>query len=202
MKTNTKIILASKSPSRALILKNAGVSFEIKPAGIDEGKIKTRGLKNRLSPGDIGMILAREKGLAVSKKYPAAVTIGADQILEFEGEIFDKPKSMKEAREVLEKLRGKTHTLISCVVLAKGDAVLKEIQKPARLTMREFSNKFLDRYLAEAGEMILASVGAYQLEGPGAALFEKIEGDFFTILGLPLLEVLAGLHHLGVIDDD
>jgi len=184
-----------------MILENAGLSFETRPAGVDEAVIKDRGLREKMKPHDIGLALAREKALSVSKRAGDAVVIGADQILECEGRMFDKPKDMAEARQTLLILKGRAHQLISCVAIAEGGVVKSDFYEPATLYMRPFSGAFLDRYLSDAGEAVLTSVGAYQLEGPGAQLFEKIEGDFFTILGLPLLRVLAELRALGALDD-
>lgn len=197
MSSEKRIILASKSSSRAMILSGAGVSFDIVPAHIDEEKIKTTGLRAELTPLQIGTTLASEKALKISRENPTAIILGADQILEFEGEIFDKPKTMDEARETLQRLRGKTHKLIACVALASGGEIFHELQEEASLTMLDFSDEFLDDYLKEAGSKILTSVGAYQLEGLGAKLFEKVEGDFFTVLGLPLTKTLEALKTAG-----
>lgn len=180
-----------------MILSGTGVSFETHPANIDEGKIKKKCLADKKSPGEIGMQLAREKAFRISKKFPGSLVIGADQILEFNGKIFDKPKTMAEARETLKKLRGKTHRLISCVALAFGGKIKADFREEARLTMKDFSDEFLETYLEEAGPAILSSVGAYQLEGLGNILFEDIEGDFFTILGLPRNRLLATLEKIG-----
>lgn len=183
-----------------MILSGAGVPFDIVPAHIDEEKIKTAGLKAKQTPLQIGAALAREKALKISRENPTAIILGADQILEFEGEIFDKPKTMDEARETLRRLCGKTHKLIACVALALGGEIIHELQEEASLTMLDFSDQFLDDYLEQAGSKILTSVGAYQLEGLGAKLFEKVEGDFFTVLGLPLTKTLEALKTAGALE--
>ena len=194
-----RIILASRSPSRAMILKNAGVPFDAVPADIDETAIIAGNLAAGQAPGNIGALLAEAKAAAVSR-LPAArgrTVLAADQILVCDGEIFEKPGDMDEARETLKKLRGKKHSLLACVAIFEGGKKACGLYDEAHLTMRNFSGAYLDRYLAEAGEGILTSVGAYPLEGMGAQLFEKIEGDFFTILGLPLLPVLDFLRGRG-----
>lgn len=183
-----------------MILSGAGILFDIVPAHIDENKIKTAGLEAKQTPFQTGITLARAKALKVSIENPSVIILGADQILEFEGEIFDKPGTMNEARETLQKLRGKTHKLIACIALASGGEIIHEFQDEASLTMLDFSDKFLDDYLKEAGPGILASVGAYQLEGLGAKLFEKVEGDFFTVLGLPLTKTLEALKAAGALE--
>jgi len=196
---NRKIILASKSPSRALILKGAGVKFEIVSEAIDEDKTKRKGLEKGWTPTEVGQILARQKASPVSEKHPGMYVLGADQILECDGEMFDKPENMAAARETLLRLCGKTHTLISCAAIYLGGAPVFEAVEEAHLTMRDFSKDFLDEYLHEAGEKILTSVGAYQLEAEGARLFDRIEGEFFTILGLPLVPILGFLHSEGIL---
>lgn len=180
-----------------MILSGTGIPFEVHPADINEGKIKEKHLANKKSPREIGIFLAREKALKVSKKFPDCLVIGADQILEFKGKILDKPKNMGEAKTTLKNLRGKTHKLISCVAICFGGKIKTEFQETARLTMKDFSDDFLETYLQEAGPGVLTSVGAYQLEGMGKILFEDIEGDFFTILGLPKGRLLETLEKIG-----
>ncbi len=184
-----------------MILSGAGVAFDIVPANVDETKLKIKGLGANQTPRQIGAALAREKALKVSGENRSEIVLGADQILEFEGMIFDKPKNMADARETLTRLRGKTHKLIACVALALGGEIIHELQEEAALTMLDFSDAFLDDYLKEAGPAILTSVGAYQLEGLGAKLFEKVEGDFFTVLGLPLAQTLDALKQAGAIEE-
>ena len=194
-----KIILASKSPSRAAILKNAEVPFEVLTVNINEDILKKEGLKKGQIPAQIAINLARQKANAVSEQKPQRFVLGGDQILVCRGEIFDKPRDMAAARETLIKLRGQTHTLISaaCIFL-DGKQVLEAVEE-AHLTMQNFSDEFLEGYLARTGEKILASVGAYQLEAEGAELFTCIEGDFFTVLGLPLNPVLEFCRQQGII---
>lgn len=196
-----KIILASKSPSRALILEGAGVAFDIVTAAIDESETKREGLKKGLTPKEISQVLARQKAATVSKNNLERFVLGADQILECEGEMFDKPEDMIAARETLLKLRGKTHRLISCAAIYLGGSPVFEVVEEADLTMLDFSDEFLERYLTETGDKILTSVGAYQLEAEGAQLFDHINGEFFTVLGLPLVPVLGFLHGEGVLKD-
>lgn len=197
-----KIILASKSPSRAMILKTAGVPFKVVSVNINEDILKKQGLDKKLTPRQIASSLSRQKARVVSEKAPDQYVLGGDQILVCQGKMFDKPRDMAAARETLTKLRGRTHTLISaaCIFL-DGEQVL-EIVEEAHLTMEDFSDDFLKDYLSRTGEKILASVGAYQLEAEGAELFTKIEGDFFTILGLPLNPVLKFLRQQGIIKGD
>ncbi len=194
-----KIILASKSPSRAAILKTAEVPFEVLTVNINEDILKKEGLKKGQIPAQIAINLARQKAKAVSEQKPQRFVLGGDQILVCRGEIFDKPRDMAAARKTLIKLRGQTHTLISaaCIFL-DGEQVLEAVEE-AHLTMQNFSDEFLEGYLARTGEKILVSVGAYQLEAEGAELFTCIEGDFFTVLGLPLNPVLEFCRQQGII---
>lgn len=195
-----ELVLASQSMSRARILERAGLDFNILPANVDEDEVKhaMRGAKAPAS--DTAVALAELKASRVSRQIPEAFVIGADQILDCNDIWFDKPVDMDHARAHLLSLRGKTHRLANAVCVAKGGAVLWRHVDDARLTMRNFDEDFLDLYLAEAGEDILSSVGAYQLEGLGAHLFAKVEGDFFSILGLPLLPLLDFLrgHKIGI----
>lgn len=199
----TRIVLASASPSRAAVLAAAGVSFRAVPSGVGEAAIRKRLLAGRKTPAEVGMALAREKAKAVSSRpdWRDALVIGADQILEFEGGIVEKPKTMGEARAHLKRLRGKPHTLLASLAVFESGKAVCEIADRATLTMRDFSDSFLDRYLERAGRKVLTSVGAYQLESEGAQLFEKVEGDFFTILGLPLIPLLAFFRKAGAIPE-
>jgi nucleoside triphosphate pyrophosphatase len=187
------LILASASPSRRQLLINAGLSFEIEPSGVDEDEVTRSLLGERASPQDIATTLAEMKALRVSQRHGAAMVIGADSTLACNGRLFDKPATLVAARQQLLALAGQTHELCSSVVVAKDGARLWHWSERGRLTMRPFTEPFLDAYLARAGQAVCASVGAYQLEGLGAHLFSKIEGDHFTILGLPLLPLLAFL---------
>ena len=202
MKQEKKIILASASPSRAMILKDADILFDAVPADLNESRLIAESLKNGMGPAEIGITLAKVKAAVVSGKagYEDKVVLGADQILLCGDEIFEKPVNMRGARETLKKLRGKTHTLLACVAIYKDAKQVFETTDKAHLTMRAFSDDFLESYLQGTGEKILSSAGAYQLEAEGAHLFEKIEGDFFTILGLPLLPVLGFLRQSGILE--
>lgn len=194
------LILASASPSRRRMLEHAGLSFAIEPSGIDEGEITRSLLAERAAPQEIAEKLAEMKALRVSSRYPEAMVVGADSTLACNGRLFDKPPSLEAARKQLLSLRGQTHELFSAVVVAKNSARLWHWNERARLTMRPFTESFLDAYLARAGEGILTSVGAYQLENLGAHLFSRVDGDYFTILGLPLLPLLSFLavHGIGL----
>ena len=183
------VILASKSVARRAVLQGAGVPFEIASAGVDEEAAKIRLLAGGASPKAIAEALAERKALAVSVARTGLV-IGADQTLEFEGALYDKVETLTAARERLSLLRGKPHQLHSAVVVALGGAPLWRETVSATLVMRDFSDAFLDAYLASEGVAALGSVGCYRLEGPGAQLFMRIEGDYFAILGLPLLGLL------------
>ena len=199
MFTGSKFILASASVIRKRILEAAGVAFEVIPAGLDEDAILQE--EGKASFGDKALRLAREKSLLVSRGVKGGkngIVLGADQILRYDDELLRKPQSMPAARERLQRLRGKAHVLHSAAVLCRNGEVLWEHEESCLLVMRNFTDDFLDAYLARGGEELLASVGAYRLEEQGIALFERIEGDYFAALGLPLLPLLAALRSLGV----
>jgi septum formation protein len=190
------IILASASASRAMILEQAGVEFTVSPSGVDEDEIKSAMLAAGRGPAEVAMRLATAKAHAVSAGRPDLV-IGADQTLELEGELFDKTQTMSQTRDRLVLLRGRTHRLHSAACLARGSETLWCVTETSTLSMREFSDAYLDRYLADHGESLMNSVGAYYLEGRGVQLFDEIDGDFFAILGLPLLGLLGALRDAG-----
>lgn len=192
------VVLASGSKSRANLLRAAGVPFDIVPAQVDEEAIKSAVKAEGQSASHCAEVLAEFKAITVADRYPETLVIAADQMLECEGAWFDKPADMAGARAHLTALRGKTHTLPTAVAVALNGAAIWHHTATPRLSMRAFSERFLDGYLAAAGPAILSSVGAYQLEAHGAQLFTRVEGDFFTILGLPLLELLAFLREHGV----
>lgn len=192
------LILASTSPSRRTLLANAGLAFEIEAPGIDETEVTNSLLAQRASPQDIAEQLAVMKALRVSSRQGAALVVGGDSTLACQGRLFDKPPTMAAARQQLMTLRGQTHELFSSVVVARSGARIWHFTERARLTMKPFSEAFIDAYLARAGEAVLASVGAYQLEGLGAHLFSRVDGDYFTILGLPLLPLLSFLAGHGI----
>ena len=185
------LILASTSAARKALLAGAGLDFESCPAPIDERAEEAAVLGK--GPTAVAQHLAEAKALAVSRLHPDRIVIGADQVLSLDEEIFHKPTDLDAARRQLSRLRGKAHRLTSGVALARDGAVLWSHTVPADLTMRRFSNAERDAIVAEEGEAALGSVGAYRLEGPSVRLFERIEGDYFTILGLPLLPLLAAL---------
>jgi septum formation protein len=193
------LVLASKSAVRAEILVGAGVAFDIVGSGLDETKIKQRLLAERATPREVAGRLAEAKALAVSGRLPETIVLGADQTLELDGALIDKAQDRDEARDRLLALRGRTHLLHAAVAAAVGDKVLWKLTQSPRMTMRHFSDAFLDSYLERNGEALLASVGCYQLEGEGVQLFDSVEGDYHAILGLPLLPVLAFLRRQGVL---
>ncbi len=194
-----KLILASQSESRARILKAAGVPFETHPAHVDEETAKESLLAEGASHAAIADALSELKALRVSSANGGALVLGADQVGSFEGALLSKCESMAEVDQLLRRMRGKTHELISALVLARDGASIWRHTARARLTMRNFSDAFLADYLAQEGEALLKGVGCYRVEGLGAQLFEKIDGDYFSIQGLPLVPLLAALRTQGVI---
>ncbi|MCF6321096.1 MAG: Maf-like protein [Rhizobiaceae bacterium] len=200
MKKNTDIILASKSPYRAQLLAAAGVQFRVQPASIDERAVEAPLLAADMDEGDIALVLAQTKALSLSEKNVEAVVIGADQTLTFEGKLLHKPEDMEAARRRLLLLSGKSHILNSAVALAKNGKILWHHGDKATITFRKLKPEFIGRHLANVGQKALTSVGAYQIEGEGVQLFEAIEGDFFSIMGLPLLPLLKQLRQMELID--
>lgn len=193
------VVLASGSRTRAEMLERAGVRVTLAPAAVDEEEIKLAARAEGAPVEDVAEALAEMKAQRVTRKHPGALVIGADQMLDCEGRWFDKPRDRTAARAQLQELRGRTHRLVSCaVVIRDGERLWHHVDR-ARLTMRPFSDAFLDSYLNAAGDEVLQSVGAYHLEGLGAQLFHRVDGDFFTILGLPLLPLLGFLRVHGVI---
>jgi septum formation protein len=193
------LILASESASRKAMLTAAGVPFTAMAAHVDETAILDSMWAENAKPRDIADALAELKALKVSRKAPGAFVLGGDQVLECAGRLFEKAKSVERARETLVALRGKRHRLISAAVIARDGAAIWRHADEATLTMRDFTDEFLDQYIETAGTILTSSVGAYALEGLGIQLFSQIRGDSFTIQGLPLLPVLEALRTQGVI---
>lgn len=194
------LILASASKIRAQLLEAAGLAFIVEPPGLDEGAMRqaVSGEKS-LEPYDVAELLARAKAEAVSDVAKSAFVVGGDQVLAIQDRILAKPGSMEDARKQLLELSGKTHTLHTSVVVAKDGEAIWAHTEAATLVMRKLTPQFVGRYLAAAGEAVLSSVGAYQIESIGIQLFERIEGDYFSILGLPLLPLLDTLRREGAI---
>ncbi|MFK7901981.1 MAG: Maf family nucleotide pyrophosphatase [Nitratireductor sp.] len=186
-----KIILASKSVYRATLLNNAGIEFEQQAANVDERAIEEPLLNTGSTAADIAEVLAIAKAQNVSQANKDAYIIGSDQSLSLNGELLHKVDTMEEARQRLLLLSGKSHELNSAVAIVKNDEIIWSFVDKAIITFRELSPKFVGQHLASVGEVALSSVGAYQIEGKGVQLFEKIEGDFFSIMGLPLMPLLA-----------
>lgn len=190
------IVLASGSLIRKQILENAGLQFIVRVGDVDEPALKQQALEEDKTPQEIAVLLATAKTQSI-KPAQSEIVIGADQLMEIEGKIFDKPKTMAEAKTRLQYMRGREHRLIGAVVVYEHGQALWHHISTTRLFMREFSDAFLDDYLVAEGEDILKSVGAYMFERRGAQLFEWVRGDFFSILGLPLLPLLANLRARG-----
>lgn len=193
------VILASASKSRAQLLYAAGVPHEAVPANVDEAEVKLSLRQDNAPPFAVAETLAEMKAQQVSRRLPGALVIGADQILECGGELFDKPPDLDHARAHLIALRGRRHSLVTSVSVVRDGVVVWHYNDQAHLDMRDLSNAFIDWYVAQAGGEICESVGAYKLEGLGAQLFSKVDGDYFTILGLPLLPLLDLLRNHGVV---
>lgn len=190
-----RLILASKSPARRAMLENAGVPFVVQVADVDEDALKTPGV----DPAELAVELARAKALAVSRHDPEAWVLGADQTLAFDGGLVSKAPTLAAARARLSAMRGRSHNLHSGAALAHKGQVVWSGLDTAEMKVRAFSDAFLDAYLAAEGEGLLACVGSYRLEGMGAQLFDAVQGDYFTVLGLPLWPVLTELRRVGVI---
>ncbi len=193
-----ELILASGSAVRARLLTNAGVRFRVETSGVDENAVKASA-GDGVPPAEIALKLAAAKARAVSEKLGGALVIGADQMLECEGKLFDKPNHMSEAAANLRQFSGRTHRLITACCLMRDGGIVWESVETARLTMRELSDEDIGAYLSAAGEDVLGSVGCYRVEELGVQLFSEIDGDFFVILGLPLLGLLARLRERGVL---
>jgi septum formation protein len=189
------LILASQSKVRRMLLTAAGVSVETDPADLDERGVEAAAQSQ--SAGAVAALLAREKAIAVSRRRGGRLTLGADQTLSLGVQRLTKPQHRDAARAQLRALSGRTHELHSAIAFVQHGAVQFEHVGVARLTMRDVSDRFLDLYLDAAGDSVAASVGAYQLEGIGMQLFERVDGDYFTVLGLPLLEALEFLRRVG-----
>lgn len=200
----TRIILASKSAGRRQMLENVGLVFDSIPANIDERAIEKQWQQTGSENAEIALELGKEKALSVSNALSLqhndeSLIIGSDQILECEGTIMHKATSLEEAKDKLHHLSGKTHSLVSSVCLAKGNEIIWSATDIAYLTMQNLDKNMIEHYLVKAGQALTDCVGAYALESHGAWLFEKIEGNYFTILGMPLLLLLKRLHtHHGV----
>lgn len=198
--SKNRIILASASPFRQRLLADAGIVFETRRPEIDERAVEQSLEGAGLTPQDRAQVLAEAKASDVSEREPDAIVIGSDQILSLGEDILHKPADMEAARRRLLQLSGRTHQLSSAVALVSGGKTVWRHVEVVYLTMRDLDPAFVGRHLAEVGQVALSSVGAYQIEGRGIQLFERIEGDHFTIVGMPMLPLLAELRRLGAID--
>jgi septum formation protein len=193
------LVLASASASRAALLRAAGVEFRVVPADLDEASLM-RDLKERGAlTAEIAVRLAAEKALAVSRREPGALVLGGDSMVMFQDDLISKCPDMAAAETLLRRLSGRSHLLVSAAVLARDGAPVWSHASPVRMTMRRLGEAFLAGYLAAEGQALLSTVGCYRFEGLGAQLFDHVEGDYFSVLGLPLLEVLAALRKEGVL---
>jgi septum formation protein len=193
------LILASASASRQALLRSAGLRFSVQPAHVDEAELKRTAQVDGAGPDEAALTLAAMKAQRVARRVPDALVIGADQILTCDGEWFDKPPDLSAARKQLRALRGRQHSLVTAVICQRGEQRAWQHVAQPRLKMREFSDAFLDDYLAAEGDVLTNSVGAYRLEGLGVHLFDQVEGEHAAILGLPLLALLGFLRQHGVL---
>lgn len=197
----SELVLASGSATRQRLLRDAGVACSVDIPNVDETAVLESLAAEGASARDAADVLAELKAVKVSARHPTAFVVGADQILSIEREFFRKPAGIGAARDQLKALRGRTHVLTSAVVVARGGSAVWRDVREARLTMRNFSDAFLEDYLAHVGADILGSVGAYRVEGIGIQLFSRVEGDHFTIQGLPLVPLLDFLRTHGVVKE-
>lgn len=194
-----RLILASTSAVRAKLLTNASIPFTGCASAVDEVSIRTQMEAQKCPADDIALALAKHKAHAVTNQYTDYIVLGCDQILQFENSLLSKPADINAAREQLKAMRGKTHSLFTAAVLMRGEDILWQSCTHSILTMRAFSDDFLEKYLQDESEQILWCVGCYQLEGRGIQLFEQIRGDYFSILGLPLQQLMQPLREYGVL---
>ena len=192
------LILASRSAGRAEVLRRAGIPFEAMPAAVDEAAVKAAMLAEAAPPRDIADALAELKAQRLAARMPDRLVLGADQVLVCDGRLYDKPQDLAEARAQLLALRGRRHELLSAAVVYEAARPVWRHIGRAQLVMRAFSDHFLDAYLAAEGPDALATVGAYRLEARGAQLFERVDGDIFTVMGMPLLPLLGFLRTRGI----
>lgn len=195
----TPLVLASGSAVRVRLLQAAGIAFDVVSPHVDEEAVKESLAAERAPPRDVADALAALKASKVSMSRPGALVIGADLVLVFEGELISKMPDLAAARALLKRLAGRKHELIGGVVLAKDGSVVWRHVSRAELTMRDYSDTFLDRYIEREGEAVLSSVGCYFLEGEGVQLFSHVAGDYFTILGLPMVPLLNALREFGAL---
>lgn len=195
----TVLILASGSATRGAMLRAAGVDFSVDPADLDEPALMARLKAGGADAAAVAAALAAEKALAVSRLHAGQLVLGGDSVVAFGPEILSKCPDLAALQALLRRLSGRTHELVSAAALARGGVVVWRHVARARMTMRDLSDDFLDAYLAREGTALLSSVGGYRYEGLGAQLFAAVEGDYFTVLGMPLLPVLAALRSEGIL---
>lgn len=195
----SELVLASASTSRAALLRAAGVAFRVSPADLDEASLMADLQARGATTAEIAVRLAAEKALVVSRREPGALVLGGDTVVMFQGDLIGKCPDMAGVEALLRRLSDRGHVLVSGAALARDGAVLWSHASPVRLTMRKLGDAFLADYLAAEGKALLSTVGCYRFEGRGSQLFETVEGDYFSVLGLPLLPVLAALRKEGVV---